>query len=264
MSRTDEHFGRLIDMVGYILSKPLTRLPCSYLIPELNAVFGADAGVWVEHRRGAAPKVELYPDSATPPISAINTMQPHIFDHPLLRWFAATGDPAAQSVGRVPTEVGGAPAAAWRRMTAPLGFDEQLSIPLALDDQSYRALVFMRQGVDFSDESLWLARRIQPLLTGLERQARALASMTLCPEQEDARQEVGLTGRELAVLALIAKGKTSTAVAHKLQISARTVEKHLEHMYAKLACGNRVAAVLRAQTLGLLPPTSFPHARQFD
>jgi HD-GYP domain-containing protein (c-di-GMP phosphodiesterase class II) len=55
-----------------------------------------------------------------------------------------------------------------------------------------------------------------------------------------------LTERELAVLRLVADGLTNRAVAHRLGISAKTVNTHLEHVHAKLGVSTRTAAVLIA------------------
>ncbi|GAA5124556.1 response regulator transcription factor [Pseudonocardia adelaidensis] len=60
-----------------------------------------------------------------------------------------------------------------------------------------------------------------------------------------------LTPRELAVLGELADGLTAAAIGRKLLITERTVHKHLERL--KLGVGDRLAAVLRAQRLGLLP-----------
>jgi DNA-binding NarL/FixJ family response regulator len=62
-----------------------------------------------------------------------------------------------------------------------------------------------------------------------------------------------LTPRELAVLGQLADGLTAAAIGRKLLITERTVHKHLERLYTKLGVGDRLAAVLRAQRLGLLP-----------
>ena len=61
-----------------------------------------------------------------------------------------------------------------------------------------------------------------------------------------------VTGRELQVLRLIARGLTATAVARRCQISARTVPERLENAYAKLGCHDRLSAVLILQDAGLL------------
>ncbi|MCW2598222.1 MAG: liaR5 [Frankiales bacterium] len=53
----------------------------------------------------------------------------------------------------------------------------------------------------------------------------------------------GLTGREREVLVLVAEGRTNQAIAHALELSPRTVAKHLEHVYRKLDVTCRVQAV---------------------
>jgi DNA-binding CsgD family transcriptional regulator/tetratricopeptide (TPR) repeat protein len=55
----------------------------------------------------------------------------------------------------------------------------------------------------------------------------------------------GLTGRELEVLRLVGQGQTSREIAHRLFLSVRTVEMHVQHGMAKLGCRTRAAAVRR-------------------
>ena len=54
--------------------------------------------------------------------------------------------------------------------------------------------------------------------------------------------EFGLISRESEVLAWLAKGKTNRDIAQILGLSPRTVDKHLEQIYAKLGVENRTAA----------------------
>jgi DNA-binding NarL/FixJ family response regulator len=54
--------------------------------------------------------------------------------------------------------------------------------------------------------------------------------------------ELGLTTREGEVLAWLSKGKTNRDIAEILGLSPRTVDKHLEQIYAKLGVENRTAA----------------------
>jgi DNA-binding CsgD family transcriptional regulator len=56
----------------------------------------------------------------------------------------------------------------------------------------------------------------------------------------------GLTPRESEVLAWVAKGKTNAEVGAILQMSGRTVQKHLEHIYTKLGVESRTTATVRA------------------
>ena len=63
-----------------------------------------------------------------------------------------------------------------------------------------------------------------------------------------------LSERELEVLRLTAKGYTNKAIGAQLAISDRTVQGHLAKIYDKLHASGRTEAVMRAVTLGLIPP----------
>ena len=64
--------------------------------------------------------------------------------------------------------------------------------------------------------------------------------------------EYGLTPRESEVLAWVAKGKTNADVGAILQMSDRTVQKHLAHIYQKLGVETRTTATVRAlKVLGI-------------
>ena len=53
-----------------------------------------------------------------------------------------------------------------------------------------------------------------------------------------------LTPREREVFALLGEGITAVAIAHRLGVSPRTVEKHLENLYARVGVHDRLSAVL--------------------
>ena len=55
-------------------------------------------------------------------------------------------------------------------------------------------------------------------------------------------RELGLTNREGEVLSWLSKGKANRDIAQILGLSTRTVDKHLEQIYAKLGVENRTAA----------------------
>jgi DNA-binding NarL/FixJ family response regulator len=59
-----------------------------------------------------------------------------------------------------------------------------------------------------------------------------------------------LTDRELDVLRLAAKGFTNKAIGAQLNISDRTVQGHLAHIFAKLQATSRTEAVMRGVSLG--------------
>ena len=61
---------------------------------------------------------------------------------------------------------------------------------------------------------------------------------------------LGLTKREAEVLAWVAQGKTNRETGIILSLSTRTVQKHLEHVFAKLGVETRTAAILKAWQVG--------------
>jgi DNA-binding CsgD family transcriptional regulator len=72
----------------------------------------------------------------------------------------------------------------------------------------------------------------------LERAARALSPQAL--------GQLGLTPREAEVLHGLARGEDLGAVAAELEVSPRTVAKHVQHIHAKLGVSSRAQAVATA------------------
>ena len=68
----------------------------------------------------------------------------------------------------------------------------------------------------------------------------------------------GLTGREVEVLRLAARGMTNKDIAAVLVISPKTVANHIEHIYTKIGASNRAMASLFATKRGLLPEEEEP------
>ncbi|WP_456294749.1 DNA-binding response regulator [Vibrio sp. AK197] len=79
-----------------------------------------------------------------------------------------------------------------------------------------------------------------------ESQSHVLLRVNL-PKQagteEDLRQVFNITKRESEVLYWLSFGKTNWEIAQILQMSPRTVNKHLEQIYKKLEVDNRTSAV---------------------
>jgi len=112
-----------------------------------------------------------------------------------------------------------------------------------------------KSGADFDDGDVTLARRLQPLLIVLARQASLLEQRgrVVTAEGSAAAASLGLTGREVAVLQLLGDGKTAAGIGRQLRISPRTVSVHLDHIYRKLAVRDRLMAVRVAREYGVLP-----------
>jgi DNA-binding NarL/FixJ family response regulator len=61
-----------------------------------------------------------------------------------------------------------------------------------------------------------------------------------------AKQDLGLTPREMQIIALIVAGYTNKDLAHELKISANTSKHHLTNIFNKLGVSNRLELVLYA------------------
>lgn len=62
----------------------------------------------------------------------------------------------------------------------------------------------------------------------------------------------GLSGREMAVLKLLAEGKTNKEIANDLKLSDKTVKNHVHSIFRKLNVSDRTRAVTQAIKLGLI------------
>ena len=75
-------------------------------------------------------------------------------------------------------------------------------------------------------------------------------------KRTDAKPVEPLTDRELDVLRLAAKGYTNKAIGIQLNISDRTVQGHLAHIFAKMQANSRTEAVMRGVSLGWISQSS--------
>ena len=81
---------------------------------------------------------------------------------------------------------------------------------------------------------------------------RRLIDPQLAPRLMDRVNERSLTGRELAVLGLVARGKTNRQIGIELSMGEETVKAHLKHVFAKLEVSDRTEAAMMAVQRGLI------------
>jgi DNA-binding NarL/FixJ family response regulator len=67
------------------------------------------------------------------------------------------------------------------------------------------------------------------------------------------RETLGISGRELEVLELLAAGRSNKEIARRLDVSPNTVKTHVTKLFAKLEARRRTEAILRARELGMIP-----------
>ena len=67
-----------------------------------------------------------------------------------------------------------------------------------------------------------------------------------------AQKALGITRRELEVLAALCSGASNKAIARELGLSPNTVKSHISSLYSKLEVAGRVAAIEKARFLSLI------------
>ncbi|MFH7812376.1 MULTISPECIES: response regulator [Acetobacter] len=84
--------------------------------------------------------------------------------------------------------------------------------------------------------------------TGPDELLLRIAKQTVFPENI-LRTKLNLSAREAEVLLWISRGKTSRDIADILQVSHRTIDKHIEQIYNKTGLSSRAAAAATASRL---------------
>jgi DNA-binding CsgD family transcriptional regulator len=87
----------------------------------------------------------------------------------------------------------------------------------------------------------WVARRLTPM-----------PGPAMFEVNRAAIRSIGLTPRELEILAWLASGQSNKELARALDISPNTVKTHLAKLYAKLEVRNRIEAIEKARWLALI------------
>jgi DNA-binding CsgD family transcriptional regulator len=67
-----------------------------------------------------------------------------------------------------------------------------------------------------------------------------------------AQETLGISVRELEVLALLAAGGSNKEIARKLEVSPNTVKTHVTKLFAKLEASRRTEAIQKARELGMI------------
>ena len=70
---------------------------------------------------------------------------------------------------------------------------------------------------------------------------------------EERLKDLGITRRELEILALIAQGMSNREIADKLFVSENTVKTHSSRLFDKLSAKRRTQAVQIGKEMGLIP-----------
>ena len=141
-------------------------------------------------------------------------------------------------------------------LIAILQFSEYRFVVIEHSVEIYVALVASL----FATFGIWLglriARRHKPTDEGAVRDvlvAAAASAPKPFTSNTDNQRSLGITARELEILALVARGFSNREIATQLFVSESTVKTHCARAFEKLGAARRTQAVQRGKELGLLP-----------
>jgi DNA-binding CsgD family transcriptional regulator len=139
----------------------------------------------------------------------------------------------------------------YTELYGPLGLEYQIAFTLPQRPPRLLGIALSRRDRDFNDAECDLLSRARPFLIQAYRNALAFRSARRDAGERlaEALRSAGLTGREAECLAQVARGSSSADTARAIGIGVRTVDKHLQHAFAKLGVANRSQASARAWEL---------------
>jgi DNA-binding CsgD family transcriptional regulator len=220
------------------------------VLPGLAGLVGCD--VLTYNEIGPAPgqtSYADYPAGALDPTTQA-AFAAHVHEHPLVNHYRATGSGEPVMISDFLSLDRFHRLGIYAEFFRGISVEHQLAISLPGPDERVIGVALSRGGRDFSGQDRALLGVLRaPLIAALLRaRSRQQAGQALGAVAGGAL--AGLTDREIAVLRLVAAGRTNSAIAHELRLSPRTVAKHLEHVYRKLGVSSRAAAVSRMTTGG--------------
>ncbi len=193
-----------------------------------------------------------YPAGALSPAS-LAVFARHVHEHPLITHYQRTNDARPAKISDFLDRQRFHSLGLYAEFFAAIPVEHQLAISLSSPGEWIIGLAFNRARGDFTElDRDVLSSLREPLAAGMRR-ATARRDAKLALSEATSAQLGQLTETEVRTLELVARGHTNVAIGHMLDVSPRTVAKHLEHIYTKLAVNNRAAAIARTAPLRTAP-----------
>ncbi len=185
----------------------------------------------------------------------------HAHENPLIARFARTGDTRPYRFSDVVSRRELHALALYRECYAEIGLEHQIAFIIKVSEASHVAIALSRKARNFTNTERTLLDHVRGYLIQIYRNALAYTALrTEHPASETSMiarlLNRGLTPAETEVLTHVAHGQSNADVAAALNVSERTIGKHLQRSYHKLGVTNRSQAATLAWTLSLEAATA--------
>jgi DNA-binding CsgD family transcriptional regulator len=208
------------------LTDTVDRLvPCDLVSLNYIDMDGSNGGTTTSFNGGFSADTEL-----------ANAFDEFAEQHPLVIEMVRTGESGPRRMSDFITVPAFKRLDLYQYVFRPLESLHQIGFSLATSSSLVIGIGLNRGRRDFSDTQL-------ELVSLLHQQLPAVFSHVAARSAHPRYAGFGLTDREYQLWSMLDEGLSNPAIAQRLFISRRTVEKHLENLYAKLGVRSRLAAL---------------------
>jgi DNA-binding CsgD family transcriptional regulator len=211
-------------------------------LPGLARLIGCDSLSFTVV--GAEPgqvSVTRYPD-CTAPSGNMAAFAAYVHEHPLVNHYRETGDARPVMISDFLSRHDFHRLNLYSEYFRCIPVEYQIAFGLPGIGPEIIGIALNRADRDFTEYDRNMLSVVHLSLSTALRRAR----QRQCARGAASGALADLTDREIRILNLAALGRTNNAIAHALDISPRTVAKHLEHIYRKLDVTSRTSAVFAA------------------
>lgn len=233
----------VVDLVGSLAELDDPRGFPTLVLPALTKLVSSEIITYneIEPRRPDIRWEAEPPDALD--ASTATVFKTYMHEHPLINYYEATHDERPMKFSDLLTRHELRALGIYQDFFRPLGVEHQMAVRLSQPGELLIGIALNRGARDFSERDRELLDVLRtPIMRTLLRVRRRHRVGELLATLDPTAFSL-LTPREVEILQLVAFGRTNTGIGHALDISPRTVAKHLEHIYRKLAVSSRTAAV---------------------
>ena len=193
-----------------------------------------------------------------------NTFAKHAHENPLIAHFARTGNTRPYRFSDVISRRQLHALALYQECYAEIGLEHQIAFIIKVSDTSHVAIALSRKARNFTNTERTLLDHARGYLIQIYRNALAYTALLAAQSEPPTAAmtarllERGLTPAETQVLTHVAHGQSNADIANELNVSERTIGKHLQRIYHKLGVANRSQAATIAWTISQRPKASPP------